>query len=169
VSTVELLKGRTDKAVLFGVSFILRSSGLSIPEPIRRKRLRNAICLLTAVSTIVRLEIALFLLPVVLSLVIQQKLSLGDALLYGILGGVGSLGMSSPVTTVLLTDQSYQHPSTSISGFQPSPTHHFPLTTGNNSYGPNSQECYSTSTTIKLPIGVSCQSITTLRIRCPNY
>jgi alpha-1,6-mannosyltransferase len=82
--------------VLFGISFILRSSGLSIPEPIRRKRLRNAICLLTAAATIVRLEIALFLLPVVLSLVIQRKLSLSSALLYGIIGGVGSLGMFTP-------------------------------------------------------------------------
>lgn len=97
-------EGRTDKAVLFGISFILRSSGLSIPEPIRRKRLRNAICLLTAVSTVVRLEIALFLLPVVLSLVIQRRLSLGSALLYGIIGGVGSLGMSTPVASVSLTD-----------------------------------------------------------------
>jgi len=112
-------KGRTDKAVLSGISFTLHSSGLSIPKPIRRKRLRNAICLLTAVSTVVRLEIALFLLPVVLSLVIQRRLSLGNALLYGIIGGVGSLGMSPPVASTSLTYQSYQHQSTYISGYQP--------------------------------------------------
>jgi hypothetical protein len=154
--------------VLFGISFILRSSGLSIPEPIRRKRLRNAIYLLTAVSTIVRLEIALFLLPVVLSLVIQRRISLSNALLYGVVGGVGSLGMSTRVG-LSLTTQSYQHQSTSISGYQPSPTPHFPSTPGNNSYGPNSQAWYSTYTMIKLPIGVLCQSITTLPIHYPNY
>jgi alpha-1,6-mannosyltransferase len=78
--------------VIFGISLILRSSGLSIPQAIRRKRLRNAIGLLTAVSTIVRLEIALFLLPVVLSLVVQGRLSLKDAVLYGMTSGLGALG-----------------------------------------------------------------------------
>lgn len=91
-----------DKVVLFGVSLILRSSGLSIPEPIRRKRLRNAIGLLTAASTIVRLEIALFLLPVVLSLVIQRRLSLSNALLYGAVSGIGSLGTSLARLCMLL-------------------------------------------------------------------
>lgn len=81
-----------DDSVLFGISLILRSSGLSIPHPIRRKRLRNAIGLLTAVSTVIRLEIALFLLPVVLSLVIQRRLSLADAILYGAVGGLGASG-----------------------------------------------------------------------------
>jgi hypothetical protein len=89
--------------VIFGISLILRSSGLSIPQLIRQKRLRNAIGLLTAVSTVVRLEIALFLLPVVLSLVIQGRLSLKDAVLYGMISGLGALGQS-PILRVISTD-----------------------------------------------------------------
>jgi len=86
---------KVDDTVLFGISLILRSSGLSIPEPIRRKRLRNAIGLLTAVSTIVRLEIALFLLPIVLSLVVQRRISFSNALIYGAFSGLCALGEST--------------------------------------------------------------------------
>jgi hypothetical protein len=121
-----------NEAVLFGISLILRSSGLSIPQPIRKKRLRYAIGLLTAVSTIVRLEIALFLLPVVLSLVIQRRISFTSALFYGVISGLGSLGMSSSTPRQWLTPQRYLHQSIFISGYQRSLTLHSPSTPGNN-------------------------------------
>lgn len=77
---------------MFSISLILRSTGLSIPDPIKKRRLRNAVALLTAVSTVVRLEIALFLLPTTLSMVLQRRMSLKDAIVYGMIGGAGSLG-----------------------------------------------------------------------------
>ena len=123
---------KVDDTVLFGISLILRSSGLSIPEPIRRKRLRNAIGLLTAVSTIVRLEIALFLLPIVLSLVVQQRISFSNALIYGAFSGLCGLGQSTQNTGQPLTDQLDQRPSIYTSGCLPSPIPTSHSTPGNN-------------------------------------
>lgn len=77
--------------VLLGISLLVRSTG-SLPGQVKAIRTRNAIHALTVVATVVRLEIALFLLPIVLSLVIQRHISFTKALVTGIVGGVGALG-----------------------------------------------------------------------------
>ena len=81
-------------AVTFAISLILRSNSHSIPAQVASKRIRNAIIMLTATATVVRLELAVFLLPVVLSLVVLGKLSLVQAMTAGAAGGLGSLRKS---------------------------------------------------------------------------
>ena len=76
--------------VLIGISLLIRSTG-SLPEKVKAIRIKKAIYVLTVVATIVRLEVALFLLPIVLSLVIQRRISFRQALVSGIIGGVGAL------------------------------------------------------------------------------
>lgn len=82
--------------VILSISLLLRVS-LSIPAKVQVARIRKTVILLTATATILRLELALFLLPIVLSLVIQRKVSFMSALAYGVIGGLGSLGESCSI------------------------------------------------------------------------
>lgn len=79
--------------VILSISLLLRVS-LSIPAKVQAARIRKTVILLTATATILRLELALFLLPIILSLVIQREVSFMSALAYGVIGGLGSLGGS---------------------------------------------------------------------------
>jgi alpha-1,6-mannosyltransferase len=80
--------------VIIGISLILRSGITAVPWRITRRRLRDGIILLTATTTLIRLELALFVLPVVLSLVLLGRLSVRQAVVYGATGGFGSLRAS---------------------------------------------------------------------------
>ncbi|WWD17880.1 hypothetical protein CI109_102324 [Kwoniella shandongensis] len=86
--------------VLLSMSYLIRAKSSS-PESITTKRLRNAIVLLTALATVVRLELALFVLPVVLSLVLSGQITVGQAIRWGMVGGFGSLAISSPIDLTL--------------------------------------------------------------------
>ncbi|KAK6905709.1 hypothetical protein I203_106539 [Kwoniella mangroviensis CBS 8507] len=87
--------------VLLSISLILRSGSRSAPETVTAKRLRISIILLTALATVVRLELALFLIPVALSLVLTGKATLSQVVGWGMLGGFGSLTISSPIDYTL--------------------------------------------------------------------
>ncbi|WVW82300.1 hypothetical protein I302_104306 [Kwoniella bestiolae CBS 10118] len=87
--------------VLLSISFILRSGSKSAPPSITTKRLRTAVILLTALATVVRLELALFLIPTAISLVIERKATLTQVVGWGMLGGFGSLALSSPIDYTL--------------------------------------------------------------------
>ncbi|KAK8865936.1 hypothetical protein IAR55_001085 [Kwoniella newhampshirensis] len=87
--------------VFWSISLILRSKSSSSPETVTIKRSRTAIVLLTALVTIVRLELALFLLPIALSLVVSGRISVRQAVTWGMLGGFGSLAISSPIDLTL--------------------------------------------------------------------
>lgn len=78
--------------MLLGISLIIRSSATSLPGEVKIKRIRGGIQVLTAMATVVRLEIALFLLPVVLSLVIQRRITVWKAIYYGAVAGICALG-----------------------------------------------------------------------------
>ncbi|RXK35039.1 hypothetical protein M231_07692 [Tremella mesenterica] len=82
--------------VMSSVSLILRST-LSCPELVKQRRLSAAIALLTGLATVIRLELAIFVLPLTLTLVVTRRLSLMAALRAGILGGFGSLALSAPL------------------------------------------------------------------------
>lgn len=60
-------------------------------EADRIASLRKAVIALTALATIVRLELALFVVPLALSLLVNRQVGFGQLLKWGILGGVGSL------------------------------------------------------------------------------
>jgi alpha-1,6-mannosyltransferase len=83
--------------VLLAFSLVLKSLNNAAPPAITVKRLRNAVALLTALATVVRLELALVVLPVALSLVLMRRMSLVSALRAGMIGGFGSLGMFSHI------------------------------------------------------------------------
>ncbi|WWC66278.1 uncharacterized protein I206_100179 [Kwoniella pini CBS 10737] len=87
--------------VLLSISLILRSGSKSAPSNVTTKRQRTAIILLTALSTVVRLELALLLIPTALSLVILRRASLAQVVGWGMLGGFGSLAISSPMDYIL--------------------------------------------------------------------
>ncbi|WWC86248.1 uncharacterized protein L201_001121 [Kwoniella dendrophila CBS 6074] len=87
--------------VLLSISLILRSNAKSAPISVSIKRQRTAIIVLTALATIVRLELALFLLPLAISLVVLRKASLSQVISWGMLGGFGSLAISSPIDYIL--------------------------------------------------------------------
>lgn len=59
------------------------------------------IVILTAVATVIRLEVALLVLPTALVLVLTGRMSLGSALGAGIAGGIGSLGEYDRTLTLL--------------------------------------------------------------------
>ncbi|ORY32271.1 Alg9-like mannosyltransferase family-domain-containing protein [Naematelia encephala] len=80
--------------VLF-ISLVLRANSKSAPSKVSNKRRFYAIGILTAVASIVRLEIALFLLPNVLALVFLKRIPLHVALIFGALGGLGAVYMTN--------------------------------------------------------------------------
>ncbi|WVQ85565.1 hypothetical protein IAT38_007731 [Cryptococcus sp. DSM 104549] len=96
--------------VLYSISLILGASG-GAPAARREKKqsLRKAIVLLTALAAVVRLELALFVLPVALSLVLCGQATVGEVFGWGVLGGFGSLAISSPIDYFLWTP-SLSHP-----------------------------------------------------------
>ena len=81
------------------ISLILRTTA-STSLPIRVTRLRKAIIVLTATATVTRLEIALFLLPVVCSLLFTRRVSIVGAFTSGLIGGLGALGELIQTTTL---------------------------------------------------------------------
>lgn len=94
---------RVDQVVYTALAWILYSSPKPSPANPRRPivkwnglLLHAAIVRLTTVATVVRLEIAMFLLPVVLSLCLDGRRSVWQAIVAGIYGGFGSLSMSPP-------------------------------------------------------------------------
>ncbi|TXT11214.1 hypothetical protein VHUM_01965 [Vanrija humicola] len=74
---------------IYSLSLILRESYFS------------AIAILTAAATVIRLEIALFVVPTALSLAVQKKISFASAIAAGALGGFGSLAIAAPVDYTL--------------------------------------------------------------------
>ncbi|KAK4686684.1 hypothetical protein P7C73_g3445, partial [Tremellales sp. Uapishka_1] len=94
----------TRQTVLLAYSWLLRSVRNVAPESIHTKRIRNAIILLTAVSTVIRLEIALLLLPLCLALILTGKSTVWAVVKAGMTGGFGSLGilLFDPVRAALL-------------------------------------------------------------------
>ncbi|WVQ97304.1 hypothetical protein IAU59_004415 [Kwoniella sp. CBS 9459] len=87
--------------VILSISLLLRAGTKSGPASVSARRTRNAIILLTALATVVRLEIALFLLPVALSLVLSKRASIGQVIRWGMIGGFGSLAVSAPLDYTL--------------------------------------------------------------------
>ncbi|WWC58720.1 uncharacterized protein I303_101264 [Kwoniella dejecticola CBS 10117] len=83
--------------VFLAISLLLRAGSKPAPSSVTKKRQRSAIILLTALATVVRLELALFLIPTALSLVILRRASLAQVISWGMLGGFGSLAISSPI------------------------------------------------------------------------
>lgn len=81
-----------------GVSLVLSRSNL---PSISKRRIQVAIVLMTATATVVRLELALFILPTVLSLILRRRLTLRQAVAYGAIGGFGSLCQSVHITEVI--------------------------------------------------------------------
>jgi alpha-1,6-mannosyltransferase len=81
---------------MLSVSLILKTSP-SIPAAINRARFRKAVILLTATATIIRLELALFVLPTVLSLIQSRRITWREGITWGAFGGFGSLRRSIPV------------------------------------------------------------------------
>ncbi|WVN85423.1 uncharacterized protein L203_100569 [Cryptococcus depauperatus CBS 7841] len=86
--------------ILFGVSNVIR--GCTTASRLESAvYLRRAVVVLTALATVVRLELALFVLPLALSLVMARKVSIRQVVVWGMLGGLGSLVVSSPVDYTL--------------------------------------------------------------------
>lgn len=79
--------------VTYAISTLLRSLRSSSFSTSGQQDVRTAVIILTATATLVRLEIALFLLPTILSLVLLGRLSIRKALSCGVIGGFGSLSM----------------------------------------------------------------------------
>ncbi|KIR67776.1 alpha-1,6-mannosyltransferase [Cryptococcus bacillisporus CA1873] len=82
--------------VLWSISHVMVAQ-TATSEANRVASLRKAVIALTALATIVRLELALFVIPLALSLLINRHAGLGQVLKWGILGGFGSLSISSAV------------------------------------------------------------------------
>ncbi|KAL0252632.1 hypothetical protein I308_102024 [Cryptococcus tetragattii IND107] len=82
--------------VLWSISHVMMAQ-TAISEADRVASLRKAVIALTALATIVRLELALFVIPLALSLLINRQAGFGQVLKWGILGGFGSLSISSAV------------------------------------------------------------------------
>ncbi|OWZ30790.1 alpha-1,6-mannosyltransferase [Cryptococcus neoformans AD2-60a] len=82
--------------VLWSISHIMTAQ-TATSEADRIASLRKAVIALTALATIVRLELALFVVPLALSLLVNRQVGFGQVLKWGILGGVGSLSISSAV------------------------------------------------------------------------
>lgn len=59
-----------------------------------KKHFKLAITLLTITATVVRLELALFVVPLALNLVIREKLSFEEGFVAGAIGGFSGLGTS---------------------------------------------------------------------------
>ncbi|WVR05888.1 hypothetical protein IAU60_002914 [Kwoniella sp. DSM 27419] len=96
--------------VLLSTSLLLRAGSKTSPPIVNVKRTRNAVLLFTALATVVRLELALFLLPTALSLVLIRRASLAQVIAWGSLGGFGSLAISAPLD-YLLWRPTIPHPS----------------------------------------------------------
>ncbi|WVQ70934.1 hypothetical protein IAR50_000459 [Cryptococcus sp. DSM 104548] len=86
--------------VLWSISQIVRSES-SCTAKESQVQPRNAIITLTALATIVRLELALFVLPLALSLVVLKRASVGQVISWGFIGGFGSLAVTSPIDYTL--------------------------------------------------------------------
>ncbi|KAE8539940.1 hypothetical protein D1P53_003878 [Cryptococcus gattii VGV] len=82
--------------VLWSISHAMTAQ-TATSEAERVASLRKAVIALTALATIVRLELALFVIPLALSLLINRQAVFGQVLKWGILGGFGSLSISSAV------------------------------------------------------------------------
>lgn len=76
--------------VLWGISHVIMAQAAT-SEADRVASLRKAVIALTALATIVRLELALFVIPLALSLLINRQVGFGQVLKWGILGGFGTL------------------------------------------------------------------------------
>ncbi|OCF33338.1 hypothetical protein I316_05080 [Kwoniella heveanensis BCC8398] len=87
--------------VILSISLLLRAGTRTGPPAVSIRRTRNAIILLTSLATIVRLEIALFLLPVTLSLVLAKRATVSQVIRWGMIGGFGSLAVSAPLDYTL--------------------------------------------------------------------
>ncbi|WVF70624.1 hypothetical protein IAT40_005416 [Kwoniella sp. CBS 6097] len=87
--------------VILSISLLLRAGMKTGPPAISTRRTRNAIIFLTSLATVVRLEIALFILPVALSLVLTKRATLGQVIKWGMIGGFGSLAISAPLDYTL--------------------------------------------------------------------
>lgn len=70
---------------LLGISFILLREEFF------------GILFITATATVMRLEIAAFIIPTAIQLVLQKRTSLFNALLAGAIGGFGSLALTAPL------------------------------------------------------------------------
>lgn len=77
-------------SVLWTISHVMTAQ-TATSEANRVASLRKAVIALTALATIVRLELALFVIPLALSLLINRQAGFGQVLKWGILGGFGSL------------------------------------------------------------------------------
>ncbi|ODO07261.1 hypothetical protein L198_00840 [Cryptococcus wingfieldii CBS 7118] len=86
--------------VLWSISQVIRSESSPTAKE-GQTQLRNAIIILTALATIVRLELALFVLPLALSLVVLQRATIGQVIQWGLIGGFGSLAITSPIDYTL--------------------------------------------------------------------
>ncbi|WRT64150.1 uncharacterized protein IL334_001079 [Kwoniella shivajii] len=87
--------------VLLSISLILRAGSKSAPKSVSARRQKTAVILLTALSTVIRLESALFLIPLSVSLVFTRRATLSQVVQWGMLGGFGSLAISSSIDYTL--------------------------------------------------------------------
>jgi alpha-1,6-mannosyltransferase len=76
-------------AVLLSFSWLLRSFSNSAPPRVTAWRRHLSIFLLTFLATNARLELAAFVIPLALTLVLLRKVNLAAAFSFGALGGFG--------------------------------------------------------------------------------
>ena len=91
--------------VMLSISLILKTSP-SIPAAINRARYRKAIIILTATATVIRLELGLFVLPTVLSLIRLRKITWREGFTWGAIGGFGSLREHTSLARFTVADRS---------------------------------------------------------------
>ena len=72
------------------MSLIIRAT-TACPPAVKLRRFATAISILTAAATVIRMELALFLLPLTLTLVASGRLSLAKAIKSGAYGGFHGL------------------------------------------------------------------------------
>ncbi|KAL7424772.1 Dol-P-Man:Man(7)GlcNAc(2)-PP-Dol alpha-1,6-mannosyltransferase [Cryptotrichosporon argae] len=75
--------------VIYAISLILRDES--------RRITASALALLTAIATVIRLELALFVLPLAAALLLFGRLTFTSTLVAGLAGGIGSLAISAPL------------------------------------------------------------------------
>lgn len=80
--------------VMLALSLIIRSGATNVPAPVRRRKVRIAIALFTALATNARLELAVMIAPVVMCMLVSGMVRVGDAMVAGAVGGFGALRTS---------------------------------------------------------------------------
>lgn len=86
----------TTPLVYVAMALIIRAT-TACPLVVKQRRFAAAITTLTAAATVIRLELALFLFPLTLSLVASGRLSLSKAVKAGAVGGFRGLFLAAPL------------------------------------------------------------------------